>query len=75
MKYKRASDRVKLEARLVKDKKGNKRMEVKEARTKGGNFLCPHCSKMISEGNLEDFPQLVIGPATFHAGHRPIDPD
>jgi hypothetical protein len=70
--YKRYSDNVKLEARLVQ-MGDHKLMQVKESRE--GNFTCPCCSALISQGNAKAFPQVLLEPKSFHERHRPLDTD
>lgn len=70
--YKRHSDNVKLEARLVQvgDKKF---LEVKESRV--GDFVCPCCSTILSQSNARSFPRMLLEPKIFHERHRPLDKD
>lgn len=70
--YKRYSDNVKLEARLIQVG-DRKLMQVKESRN--GDFCCPHCSEVISQGNGRVFPQIILEPKIFHERHRPLDKD
>ena len=71
-KYKRYSDNVKLEARLI-EVEGRKLIQVKESRT--GDFVCPHCGQVISHGNAHKFPPTILDPKVFHERHRPLDKD
>jgi hypothetical protein len=70
--YKRYSDSVNLEARLV-NLKGKKMMQVREK--KGEDFVCPCCAALLSKGNGKLVPQFVLEPAVFHQRHRPLDKD
>lgn len=68
--YKRYSDNVKVEARLIQV--GNRKlMQVKESRS--GDFVCPHCAQVISQGNARSFPQTILEPRIFHERHKPLD--
>ncbi len=68
--YKRYTDNAKLEARLVLSGR-KKMMETREGRE--GDFLCPHCHRVISEGNADQFPPTLLKPPTFHSLHKPLD--
>jgi hypothetical protein len=70
--YKRYSDNVKLEARLI-EVDGRKLMEVREPR--GETIVCPSCSFVISQQGGLDMPNNIMDPQTFHSRHRPLDKD
>ena len=71
-KYKRYSDSVKLEARLVKNG-DQKLMEIKEP--KRNEVKCPACEVILSVSGGRTMPRFMLEPATFHDRHRPLDKD
>lgn len=70
LQYKRYSDNVKLEARLV-EWEGRKLMEVKTSST--GPHLCPECKCTLSVGiGRKGIMTTFLEVADFHAKHKPI---
>lgn len=67
--YKRYSDNVKLEARLVQTK-GKKIMQVREP--KGETYCCPECRTILTQGNGLLLPDFLLEPKVFHERHKPI---
>ena len=71
-KYKRFSDSVKLEARLV-EVQGEKFLQIRQVG--GKEFRCPACQEVLTEVGAENFPATFLRPKTFHEKFKPIDPD
>ena len=71
-KYKRYSDNVKVEARLI-EIMGLKYLEVKESR--GDEITCPGCKIVLSKTGGKKMPRPRLLPADFHVRYKMIDPD
>lgn len=70
--YKRYSDSVKLEARLIQVG-DTKLMEVRESR--GDEIVCPACKHVLSQVGGKLIPNFQLEPEIFHSQHKPIDND
>jgi hypothetical protein len=66
--YKRYSDNMKVEARLV-SLGGVRMMQVKEPKSE--NYNCPECKVLLTQGNGLSMPQFLLEPKIFHERHRP----
>ena len=75
-KYKRYSDNVKIEARLVIDASAQlsgKFMEVRES--KGDEIKCPGCGHVLSQTGGKNMPNFRLAPEIFHSRYKPLDPN
>ena len=84
-KYKRYSDNVKVEARLIEHRSPQysaeegrisecpavKLMEVKESKT--DEIKCPSCGHVLSQTGGKNVPNFRLDPKIFHARYKPID--
>ncbi|KKN17678.1 hypothetical protein LCGC14_0963370 [marine sediment metagenome] len=70
MKFKRYSDNVKVEARLVQVG-DRKLMEVRES--KGDEIVCSCCGHILSQVGGKLIPNFQLEPKIFHERHKPLD--
>lgn len=77
-KYKRYSDNIKVEARLVtivnvttQPEGIMKLMEVRES--KGDEIKCPSCGHVLSQTGGKQVPNFQLDPQIFHERYKPID--
>ena len=68
--YKRRSDNVTVEARLIKED-AIKMMEIREERV--DNVSCPVCNTILTTRNGRHFPNFILEPGVFHERHRALD--
>ena len=68
MKFKRKSDNVKVDARLVQTNAGRRMMQIREPR--GTDLVCPACSAMLTQGNARLVPDFLLEPVIFHERHN-----
>ena len=71
-KFKRYSDNVKVEARLIQVG-STKYLEVKESR--GDEITCPGCKIVLSKTGGKKMPRSRLLPADFHTRYKMIDRD